>query len=134
MANIMTDQENAESSQIPTGAELREKHPNARRLFLDPSSPSPRSIVRVVMIALLLLLAVGLIGVILFSLTYLLFLVILAVFFAYLLDPLVKLIRRPFKMYKIERFMPRGLAIAISYLIWFLVLGIGISVIAPKVA
>jgi predicted PurR-regulated permease PerM len=130
----MIDHENAESNQVPTGAELRERQPNARRLFLDQSSPSSRSIIRVVMIALLLLLAAGLVGVVLFSLTYLLFLIVLAVFFAYLLDPLVKIIRRPFKQYKIERFMPRGIAIAISYLIVFSVLGIGISSIAPKVA
>jgi predicted PurR-regulated permease PerM len=91
-----------------------------------------RSIVRVVIIALLLLLLVSVIGFALYSLTYLLFLVVLAIFFAYLIDPLVKLIRRPFKERKIERFMPRSLAIGISYLIVFIVVGSGIAGIAPK--
>lgn len=130
----MTDQENAEMIAPSTAADLREQQPHARRIFLDPSSPSTRSIVRVAIIGLLILVAAAILGVILFSLTYLLFMVVLAIFFAYLIDPLVKLIRRPFKLYKIDRFMPRGIAIAISYLIVFAVLGLGISSIAPKVA
>ena len=128
----MTDQENAESTQELTAAELREQQSHARRLFLDPSSPSSRSIVRVVIIALLLLLLFVLAGFALYSLTYLLFLVVLSIFFAYLIAPLVSLIRRPFKHRKIERFMPRSLAIVLSYLIVFLVLGSAIAGIAPK--
>lgn len=128
----MTDPEQTETLIEMTAVELREKEPNARRVFLDPSSPPMRSIVRVVIIALLLLLLVFVIGFALYSLTYLLFLVVLAIFFAYLIDPLVKLIRRPFKERKIERFMPRSLAIGISYLIVFIVVGSGIAGIAPK--
>lgn len=130
----MTDTENIEPVSEISSAEMREQQPNARRVFLDHSSPPARSVIRVMLIALLILLIAGLLGVVLFSLTYLLFLIVLAILFAYLLDPLVKLIRRPFKAYGIERFMPRGIAIAISYLIVFSVLGIGISLIAPKVA
>ncbi|MEP6847801.1 MAG: AI-2E family transporter [Acidobacteriota bacterium] len=128
----MNGQEDSQTPAELTPAELREQLPHARRIFLDPSSPPMRSIIRVVITALLLLLVVGLVGFALYSLTYLLFLVVLAIFFAYLIDPLVRLIRRPFKLRKMERFMPRSLAIVISYLIVFLVLGSGIAGIAPK--
>jgi predicted PurR-regulated permease PerM len=85
-------------------------------------------------IVLAILYVVSLVQFALFSLTYLLFLVVLAIFFAYLIDPLVRFIRKPFKERKIERFMPRSLAIVISYLLVFLVLGSAIAGIAPKVA
>ncbi|MCC7308830.1 MAG: AI-2E family transporter, partial [Acidobacteria bacterium] len=50
------------------------------------------------------------------------------------IDPLVKLIRRPFKARKIDRFMPRSLAIIIAYAIVFSVLGYGIWAVAPLVS
>jgi len=130
----MKDSHTEEAVEQPSAAELREQQPHARRIFLDRSSPPTRSIVRVVMITLLILLSVWLVGQILTSLTYLLFLVVLSIFFAYLMDPLVKLVRQPFKARKIERFMPRSLAIVVSYLIVFLVLVIAISGIAPRVS
>jgi predicted PurR-regulated permease PerM len=67
------------------------------------------------------------------SLIYLMFMVVLAVFLAYLLNPLVKLIQRPFEARSIGRIMPRSLAIAISYLIVFTILGVTISYVAPKI-
>ncbi len=70
---------------------------------------------------------------IIWSTASLIFLIILSVFAAYLIDPLVKLIRGPFKARKIDRFMPRSLAIVISYVIVLLVLGGAISYIAPRV-
>jgi predicted PurR-regulated permease PerM len=57
--------------------------------------------------------------------------VILSVFVAYLLDPLVKLIRRPFKAKGFERLMPRPLAIVVSFLIVFSFVGLAISYVAP---
>lgn len=129
----MTDQENLEAAPMHTAAELREQQPNARRVFLDQSSPSVRSVVRVVVVALLLLFIGGWVQTIILSLSYLFFLIVLSVFFAYLIAPLVKLIRRPFKQAKAERFMPRPLAIGIAYLIVFAVLGLGIANIAPRV-
>ncbi len=105
----------------------------ATRVILDPSSPSVRSILRVVVITLLLLFVAGFVQSVISSLVYLFFLIVLSVFFAYLIDPLVKIIRRPFKMRSIERFMPRSFAIVIAYLIAFSVLGIAISYIAPRV-
>lgn len=113
--------------------EKREMKQTARRVFLDPSSPSVWSIVRVVIITLLLIGVFNFAITILSSLTTLFFMIILAVFFAYLIDPLVKLIRRPFKERNIERFMPRALAIVVAYLIVFTVLGIAIAYLTPKI-
>ncbi len=105
----------------------------ATRVVLDPSSPSLRSILRVVIITLIILFVAGSVQTILSSIASLFFLVILSVFFAYLIDPLVRLIRRPFKDRGIEKWMPRSFAIVIAYLFVFTVLGIAISNIAPRV-
>jgi len=104
------------------------------RVVLDPSSPSIRSIVRVTIVAMIFLFIGARIESVIGSLTYLFFLLVLSIFFAYLIDPLVKLLRRPFKARQIERFMPRSLAIAISYLIVFSILGFTIASIAPRVS
>ncbi|MEO6050573.1 MAG: AI-2E family transporter [Pyrinomonadaceae bacterium] len=116
-------------------ADLLEKKPKPEpiRVILDPSSPSVRSITRVVVIALLLVAVAGYVQSIISSLTYLFFLVVLSVFFAYLIDPVVKLVRRPFKSYEVERFMPRSLAIVVAYIIVFTAIGLAISTIAPRV-
>ena len=103
-------------------------------MILDPSSPSIRSIARVVAVTLILVFIAGYVQSLISSLTYLFFLVVLSVFFAYLIDPIVKLIRRPFKSYAIERFMPRSIAIVIAYIIVFTGVGIAISNVAPRVA
>ncbi|MBK7394079.1 MAG: AI-2E family transporter [Chloracidobacterium sp.] len=105
----------------------------ATRVVLDPSSPSLRSILRVVVITLIILFVAGSVQTIIGSVTSLFFLVILSVFFAYLIDPLVRLIRRPFKDRGLEKWMPRSFAIVIAYLFVFTVLGIAISNIAPRV-
>jgi predicted PurR-regulated permease PerM len=114
--------------------ETRGKRLTARRVFLDPSTPSSWSVIRVVLIVLLMLTVWNFLAVIVSSLTHLVFLMILSVFFAYLIDPLVKLIRRPFKERHLEKLMPRSLAIAISYLIVFIVLIVAISYLAPIVS
>ncbi len=111
----------------------REKEQNIQRVFLDPSTPSVRSIVRVVLITLLLLFLMGFVTSLLVLLTHLFFLIVLSIFFAYLIDPLVKLIRRPFKERHIEKLMPRPAAIFIAYLIVFAILGVAIASLAPKV-
>jgi len=102
------------------------------RVVLDPSSPSIGSIVRVTIVAMIFVFVGTRLESFIGSLTYLFFLVVLSVFFAYLIDPLVKLIREPFKRRAIERFMPRGLAIAIAYVFVFTVLGLTIANIAPR--
>lgn len=102
------------------------------RVVLDPSSPSIRSIIRVTIVAMIFLFIGSRIESVIGSLTYLFFLVVLSIFFAYLIDPLVKLIRQPFKRRSLERFMPRGLAIVLAYLFVFSVLGLTIANIAPR--
>lgn len=101
---------------------------------LDRSATSVGTIVRIVVVTLVLLFIGGFLASIISSLTYLFFLLVLSIFFAYLLDPLVKLIRRPFEGGRAEKVMPRSLAIIIAYLIVFSVLGFGIWSIAPLVS
>lgn len=114
--------------------ETRERKHTARRVFLDPSTPPFLSIVRVVIITLILIAVFNFVWVILASLKYLFFMIILSIFFAYLIDPIVKFIRRPFKERNLEKMMPRSLAIVISYIFVFGVLGLGIAYIAPQIS
>ena len=106
----------------------------SRSVHIHPGSPSIRSIVRVVVVTLLLLLVAGFLQSVLSALTYLFFLIVVSVFFAYLIDPIVKVIRRPFKERGIDRFMPRSLAIGLAYIFVFIVLAIAIANIAPRAA
>ncbi len=129
----MAEKKMPEERQVETVEIAREKRQIARRVYLDPSTPSVRSIVRVVLITLLLLFVMGFVTSLLVSLTHLFFLIILAVFFAYLIDPLVSLIRRPFKERQIDKLMPRPAAIFIAYLIVFSILGLAIASLTPKV-
>lgn len=112
----------------------REKRTTARRVFLDPSTPSGWTVARVVIVAFLVWTIASFSLTILLSLTNLFFLIVLSIFFAYLIDPLVRLIRRPFKERNLERMMPRSLAIVIAYLFVFTILGVAIANFAPKVA
>ena len=100
---------------------------------LASTSPSFRSIIRVVVIVLVLLAVKDFIGSILSSLIYLMFMVVLAIFLAYLINPLVTLIQRPFEARNMGNAMPRSLAIVVSYLIVFTILGVTIWYVAPKI-
>lgn len=102
------------------------------RVFLDPASPSVRSIIRVVIITLLILFVAGAVEKLVSSLTSLFFLIVLSVFVAYLIDPLVKLLRNPFKKRNLDRLMPRWVAIVIAYIFVFLAVGGAIAYIAPR--
>ncbi len=106
--------------------------PPVSRVVLDSSSPSVRSIVRVVVITLIILFIAGSVENIVVAIGPLIFLIILSVFVAYLIDPLVRVIRHPFKERNLDKLMPRWLAIVISYIFVFMVLGGAISYIAPK--
>lgn len=129
----MAEQKKEDKPQTMSKRELRERQQIARRVFLDPSSPSVRSIARVVVIVLILLFIAGSVQVIITSLASLAFLIVLSVFFAYLIDPLVRVIRRPFKERNLEKIMPRSFAIVIAYLFVFTIVGIAIANIAPRV-
>jgi predicted PurR-regulated permease PerM len=112
--------------------QVREKRLTARRVFIDPSTPSVQSILRVVLVVFLglIIVAAGLAAI--YYLSSLIFLLILSVFFAYLINPLVRLIRKPFRERHLERFMPRPLAIGIAYIFVFAVLVWAISYLAPR--
>lgn len=112
---------------------IRRARASSRRIFFDPSTPKTRTIVRVVVLTLLLL-SVGNFALgILSALTHLFFLIVLSVFFAYLIEPLVKLIRRPFEEANREKYMPRPLAIATAYILVFTILGTAIAWLTPLV-
>lgn len=129
----MADDKEKES-EITNENILGEKSEQIQRVSLVSSSPSARSIVRVVIIVLLLLAVKDFVGVVLTSLTFLLFMVVLAIFFAYLINPLVDLIQRPFADRSWGRIMPRPLAIGISFLIVFSILAVGIYWLAPGIS
>ena len=103
------------------------------RVVLDPASFSINTIVVVIAAALVLIFIGGFVQTIFYSLSYLFFIIVLSIFFAYLLSPIVTLIRKPFKHRKIERFMPRALAIAITYIIFFTVVGTALANLVPRV-
>ncbi len=105
----------------------------AQNVVLDSSTPSVRSILRVVLITLLIIFVAGFLKNIISELTYLFFLIVLSVFFAYLIKPLVEMIRRPFENMTYDKYMPRPLAIALAYLIVFSTLGITIAALTPIV-
>jgi predicted PurR-regulated permease PerM len=111
-----------------------ESSDDIQRVALVSSSPSARSIVRVVVIVLLLLAVKDLLVLVVTSLTYLLFMVILAILFAYLINPLVDAIHRPFRQGRFAGAMPRPAAIALSFLIVFAVVGLAIGSLAPRVS
>ena len=112
---------------------LGEKSEHIQRVSLVSSSPSARSIVRVVVLVLLLLAVKDFLGLVISSLTYLFFMIVLAIFFAYLINPLVQLIRKPFEG-SYPKLMPQSLAIALSFLLVFSVLGVGIYYLAPGIS
>lgn len=116
-------------------AELEDQQPEqtVQQVSLVSSSPSVRSIVRVVVIVLLLLAVKDFLGIVITSLTYLFFIIILAIFFAYAINPLVELIRKPFSFGKLSVLMPRGLAIATAFLLVFSAIGLGVYLLAPRI-
>jgi len=105
-----------------------------QRVALVSSSPSARSIVRVVLIVLVLLAVKDILVFVLTSLTYLLFMVVLAILFAYLINPLVKVIHKPFQQGRFAGTMPRPVAIAFAFLVVFGVLAAGIGLLSPQVS
>ena len=81
-----------------------------------------------------ILLGVAVVLWVLYKLLTVILLVVLAIFLAYLLAPLVDLVQRPFRIGGRERMMPRGLAIAIVYLVAFSGIVVAIYFLAPQLA
>ncbi|HVF29712.1 MAG TPA: AI-2E family transporter [Pyrinomonadaceae bacterium] len=112
---------------------LGEKSEHIQRVSLVSSSPSARSVVRVVVIVVLLLAVKDFLGAVLSSLTYLFFMIVLAIFVAYLINPLVELVRKPFAG-SYPKLMPQALAITISFILVFAVIALTAYLLAPVVA
>jgi len=127
------DKDKKEEIELSNENILGEKSEDIQRVSLVSSSPSPRSIVRVVVIVLLLLAVKDFLGIVLSSLTYLFFMIVLAIFFAYLINPLVELIRKPFEG-SYPKLMPRAAAIVLSFALVFSVLSVGIYYLAPSIS
>lgn len=106
--------------------------PSSRRVFLDPSTPPIRSILRVVIVVLVILAVANFVQNIISSLTFLLFIIVLSVFFAYFIEPLIRLIQAPFER-KTGKFLPRPIAIVTAYLLIFGGISIAIYTLAPIV-
>ncbi len=87
---------------------------------------------RVVLRIIVILLAVAAFLWIIYKLTAVILLVVLSIFFAYLVAPLVDLVQRPLRIGGRERMMPRGLAIAIVYVVLFVGIGLAIYFLAPQ--
>src|SRR5215213_994634 len=69
---------------------------------------------------------------IVYAMTGILLVIVLAIFFAYLIAPLVELVRRPFNARGRERVMPRGPAIGVVYIVIFGSIGIGAWGLTPR--
>ncbi|MEZ5427447.1 MAG: AI-2E family transporter [Pyrinomonadaceae bacterium] len=130
----MPEKKDGEKNNETPKDETRPNKKTGREVFLSPAMPSSWTVVRVVIVAFIVWNLGGIVTSILSSLTNLFFMIVVSIFFAYLIDPLVKFIRRPFKQRNLEKLMPRPLAIVIAYLFVFSVLGIGIANLAPRIA
>jgi predicted PurR-regulated permease PerM len=87
-----------------------------------------RAVLRIVII----LLAVAAFLWIIYKLTAVLLLVVLSVFFAYLVAPLVDVVQQPVRIGGRDRAMPRGLAIAVVYVVIFFAVGFAIYFLLPQ--
>lgn len=87
----------------------------------------------VLRILVLLLLVAALLWVV-YRLTPLILLIVLSIFFAYLVAPLVDLVQQPLKVGSRERVIPRGLAIAIVYVVLFVGIGLAIYLLVPQLS
>ncbi|MER3427717.1 MAG: hypothetical protein C4334_06400 [Pyrinomonas sp.] len=91
--------------------------------------PQTRAVLRIILIVLAVAAGLWL----LYELEGILLLIILSVFFAYLIAPLVELVRRPFKLAGRERIIPRAVAIAIVYVLIFGSLGFAFYLLLPRI-
>ena len=89
---------------------------------------------RAVLRILLLLLAVAGFLWVVYRLTHVILLVVLSIFFAYLVAPLVDLVQQPLRFGGRDRVIPRGIAIAIVYVIVFLGVGLAIYLLIPTLS
>ena len=110
--------------------ETQEAAHHAVRTGVEPSWPPTRAILRVILITL----AVAATLWILFKLTTVILLLVLSIFFAYLVSPLVDILRRPRHVLGRQIAMPRVMAIVVSYLLIFAGILVVIYFVVPQLA
>ena len=100
-----------------------------------PVSPLTLSFVlRSVLAALFIIIGLGLLIAMVYTARFLVFVIILSIFYAYLLEPLVRVVRRPFKVRNLEWLMPRSLAIVITYFLVFTAVSLAVAYLLPQIA
>ncbi|MDT7542015.1 MAG: hypothetical protein QOE33_1919 [Acidobacteriota bacterium] len=102
---------------------------SASAVAVTTSWAQTRAILRLLLVVLAVIAAIWA----LYKLQSVLLLLILAIFFAYLISPLVELVRRPVKLGSRERLMPRPVAIGIVYLVIFGSIGLTIFLLLPQI-
>lgn len=110
-----------------TSAEVSDAAQTVAHAATEATWLQTRAILRVVFIVLAVAAGLWL----LYALEGVILIVVLSIFFAYLISPLVTLVRRPFKLRGGERALPRPLAIGIVYLVLFGSLGIALYILIP---
>ncbi len=127
----MTENSTGETEQLLPKERLVETVKGDTPVAFTQITASSWFVVRVVLITLFIVFAAGFVASLFTWLIHLLFLIVLSVSFAYLMEPLVKLISGLFEKLRGGKLMPRSIAIALAYLTVFLVLGVSIAAIAP---
>ena len=107
--------------------EIKEVAETAAVAAAEASWPQTRAILRVIFVVL----AVAALMWALYALEGVILLVVLSIFFAYLIAPLVELVRKTFKPKNSEREVPRVLAVGVVYLVIFASLGIATYLLLP---
>lgn len=110
--------------------EIKEAASVAAVAAVEASGPSARVILRVIFITL----AVAATLWILIKLTAVILLLVLSIFFAYLVSPLVEILRRPRSLGGRQIAMPRAVAIALAYLLIFTAILVVIYFVLPQLA
>ena len=82
---------------------------------------------RVILLTLLIVIVAVVAAGVILSLSFLFFLLAASILFAYLLAPLVSIIRAPFRGTRLNSLMPRWLAIFLVYVLVFVLVGVGIA-------
>ncbi|MGH9966252.1 MAG: AI-2E family transporter [Pyrinomonadaceae bacterium] len=100
----------------------------AAKAAVEASWPQTRAILRVIIIVLVVAVTIWVI----IKLTGVILLLILSVFFAYLVSPLVDFLRRPVRISRRERVMPRVLAISLAYLVIVGAIVVAIYILVPR--
>src|SRR5689334_21168839 len=102
----------------------------AAKAAVEAYGPPTRVILRVIFV---LLAVIGLLWII-SKITGIILLLVLSIFFAYLVSPLVEVLRRPRKIGNREIAIPKVGAIALSYVIILLAVVIAVFVVLPSLS